>query len=65
MTSSRQRAARGYSQEAGLNRAYMGEFEWGQGNVGGVNLHRIAGVLRMSLSESFAEVECKDGRNGE
>ncbi len=62
-------AARGYSQEAfaqeaRLNRAYMGGVERGQRNVGVVNLHRIAEALGMSLSELFAEVEGKEGREG-
>jgi transcriptional regulator with XRE-family HTH domain len=65
----RLRAARGYSQEAfaqevRLNRAYMGGVERGQRNVGVVNLHRIAEALGMSLSELFAEVEGKEGREG-
>ena len=36
----------------------------GQRNVGVVNLHRIAEALGMSLSELFAEVEGKAGREG-
>lgn len=65
----RLRAAQGYSQEAfaqeaRLNRAYMGGVERGQRNVGVVNLYRIAQALDMSLSELFAEVEGKAGREG-
>ncbi len=65
----RLRAAQGYSQEAfaqeaRLNRAYMGGVERGQRNVGVVNLYRIARALDMSLSELFAEVEAREGREG-
>ena len=42
----------------------MGGVERGQRNVGVVNLYRIAQALDMSLSELFAEVEGKAGREG-
>jgi hypothetical protein len=35
-----------------------------QRNVGVVNLYRIVRALDMSLSELFAEVEGKEGRDG-
>ena len=41
----------------------MGGVERGQRNVGVVNLKRIAEALGMSLSELFAEVEGKEGRD--
>lgn len=47
-----------------LNRAYIGGVERGQRNVGVVNLYRIARALDMSLSELFAEVKSKEGREG-
>jgi transcriptional regulator with XRE-family HTH domain len=53
-----------FAQEARLNRTYMGRVERGQRNVGVVNLYRIAMALDMSLSELFAEVEARKGREG-
>jgi transcriptional regulator with XRE-family HTH domain len=60
----RLRDAQGYSQEARLNRAYMGGVERGRRNVGVVNLYRIARALDLSLSELLAEVARKEGRGG-
>jgi hypothetical protein len=39
----------------------MGIIEWGQRNVGVVNLYRIAQAPEMSLSDLFAEVESHGG----
>ena len=41
----------------------IGGVERGQRNVGAVNLYRIARALNMSLSELFAEVEARKGRD--
>jgi hypothetical protein len=43
----------------------MGGVERGQRNVGVVNLYRLARALDMSLSELFAEVEDRKGRDGD
>jgi hypothetical protein len=42
----------------------MGRIERGQRNVGVVNFYRTTRALDMSLSELFAEVEARKGRDG-
>ena len=54
------RKARKLSQEAlalesGLDRSYVGKIERGESNVALVNIHRIAGALKVGAGELFGE----------
>jgi transcriptional regulator with XRE-family HTH domain len=45
-----------FADRCGLDRTYIGGIERGERNVALVNIEKIAGALRMSLSELFREV---------
>jgi transcriptional regulator with XRE-family HTH domain len=54
----RLRKQKGFSQEAlafacGLDRTYVGGVERGERNISLVNIHKIAGALRVSVRELF------------
>jgi len=59
----------GVSQEefadmCGLDRTYIGGIERGERNVSLVNIEKVAGGLKISLSELFRDVSREIDRNG-
>lgn len=41
--------------EAGLDRSYVGSIERGESNVALINIHRLAGALKVEAGELFSQ----------